>query len=119
MKVPVNVLLGFDKSSLDKLNKILLTLTSAINCIEFGDGTTSENMLCAFAHVLTPSTAVPFSAVHTLGRTPIGVIPISINTNSGVDSYCDFSVVAGSAHDSTKIYLNASATGTSATLIVI
>ncbi len=113
MKVPLEFLTKFDEGNLKKLNQLLLKLESAINTIEFGDGTTSENILCAFVSVITPNTAVPFSTSHTLGRTPIGVIPISKTIA------CDFSTVVGSAHDSTKIYLNASATGASATLIVL
>ncbi len=119
MKVPLEFLTKFDEDNLRKLNQLLLKIESAINTIEFGDGTTSENILCVFVHVLTPEFSSSFSAVHTLGRVPVGVIPIMIDTNSGVDEYCNFSTTPGSAHTSTTIYLNASATGTSATFLII
>ncbi len=122
MKVPLEFLTKFDEDNLRKLNQLFLRIESAINAIEFGDGTTSENILCAFVKVVTANAASPiaFSVAHALGRTPIGVIPISVNLGTGgVDNFCDFSAIPGSAHDATKIYLNASASGASATFIVI
>lgn len=113
MKVANENIAGFDKFNLDKLNRILRQIQNAINLIEFGDGNISENIWCDFQTIVTPAGGGNFSVSHNLKRVPIGVIPIKC-TDFGL-----FKTVAGSAHDSSKVYLNSNVSGASATLLII
>jgi hypothetical protein len=113
MRVPLEGIINFEKPSLDKLNAILRTIQIAVNTIEFGNTTISENIWCDFQIVTTPSAGGNFSVSHRLKRIPVGVIPIKCT------DFALFKTVAGSAHDSSKVYLNSNVTGASATLLII
>ncbi len=89
------------KDDLYGINDILTELQNAVNAVEFWSSIGHENIICDVISSTTPSAGGAFSLTHTIGKTPSIVIPFDIS------DYCRFKTVAGSAHDSSKIYLEA------------
>jgi hypothetical protein len=97
-------------SSFQKANEILRLMSIGINTVEFGNGTTTENVYCEYLAVQFSTAGTELTGTHTLGRTPTTIVGRKLNMAG--DIY--FSKAA----TTTAIYLKSDTDSLSGTLII-
>jgi hypothetical protein len=107
---PINKAIEEVNTAILKLNEILRVLGVAINTIEFGNTTNTENVYCSFLTFQFGIAGVELTAAHGLGRTPVAIIGQKLDRAG--DIY--FSSAATSAN----IYLKSDTTSLSGVLIL-
>lgn len=66
-------------TSLQKVNEILRLMSTGINTIEFGDGTTEENIYCDYVSVEFGQAGVELTGTHSLNRVPTAIVGIKLD----------------------------------------
>ncbi len=114
MRISSDSISSFSEDQVPHFNSILFSIIQALNSLEFGNGTTPENMWCVFATITTPTSAdTSFTIAHTLGKVPIGFIPIKM------DRACSLYTSPASAWTSSNICLKCNTASASGVIILI
>ena len=100
---------GVNKS-INKLNEVIRLMATGINTVEYGDGTTSENMLVDYVAVTFASAGTELSAENTLRKIPTAIVGSRLT--SGNDIYWS------KAATTTTIYLKSGTNNLSGVVII-
>jgi hypothetical protein len=96
---------------ISRLNEILRFLTTAVNTVEFGDGTSGENVFCNWVAVQFGTAGVELTATHSLAKEPRAIIGSRLNLPGAIY----FSTTPTSA----SLYLKSDTDSLSGTIVVV
>ncbi len=107
---PINTAIEEVNTAIIKLNEILRTLGIAVNTIEFGNTTDSENIYCNFITAQFGVAGVELTAAHGLRKVPVAMVGQKLDRAG--------TIYFSSAATSANIFLKSDATSMSGVLII-
>jgi len=96
--------------SFNKANEILRLLSIGINTIEFGDGTTPENVYCSYENVEFETAGTELDVEHGLGKVPTSIIGKKLDKPG--------EIYFSQAATSTNLYLKSDTDSLSGTIVI-
>jgi hypothetical protein len=97
-------------TSLQKINEIFRLLSTGINMVEFGDGSTTENMYTDYVPVEFGVAGTELSGTHALGKIPTAIVGTKLDRAG--------TVYFSKAATSSSIYLKSDTDSLSGVIIV-
>jgi len=94
-----------------RLNEVLRTLSTAVNTIEFGDGSTAENVLGNWIGVEFSTAGVELTGTHTLNKAPQAIIGTRLDRPG--------SIYFSKAPSTTEIYLKSDTDSLSGRIMIV
>ncbi len=107
---PINKAIEEVNTAIIKLNEIIRTLGVAINTVEFGNTTDSENIYCSFLTIQFGTAGTELTAAHGLGKIPVAIVGQKLDRAGHI--------YFSSAATSANIYLTSDTNSLSGVLII-